>query len=225
MLADAAARRDVREPSASRTAPGSCSTRRPGATTAPTSSTTSTSGRSPTQLPDDTSCSSAATRARSSGGHDLHGARLIDVTSYPDIAELMLIADVLVTDYSSVMFDFAATGKPMVFYTPDLAHYGDVLRGFYFDLVADAPGPVVETRDRPARRPARGRRRRGEVRGDASRVARTVHAVRRRRGRRAGRAPDLRRGLAGLTRRRCARVSTVSPRAGAHPVRNPAPHA
>jgi CDP-glycerol glycerophosphotransferase (TagB/SpsB family) len=79
-------------------------------------------------------------------GRDLQGSRLVDVTTYPDIADLMLVADVLVTDYSSVMFDFASTGKPMVFFTPDRAHYSDVLRGFYFDLLADAPGPVVETR-------------------------------------------------------------------------------
>jgi CDP-glycerol glycerophosphotransferase (TagB/SpsB family) len=80
-------------------------------------------------------------------GQDLRAERLIDVTSYPDVADLMLIADVLVTDYSSVMFDFAATDRPMVFFTPDLAHYEDVLRGFYFDLIADAPGPIVETRE------------------------------------------------------------------------------
>jgi CDP-glycerol glycerophosphotransferase len=80
-------------------------------------------------------------------GHDLRGPRLLDVTSYPDVADLMLVADVLVTDYSSVMFDFASTGRPMLFFTPDLAHYGDVLRGFYFDLLADAPGPVAPTRD------------------------------------------------------------------------------
>ncbi|HWH98045.1 MAG TPA: CDP-glycerol glycerophosphotransferase family protein, partial [Pseudolysinimonas sp.] len=55
--------------------------------------------------------------------------------------------DVLVTDYSSVMFDFAGTGRPMVFFTPDLAHYSTDLRGFYFDLLASAPGPVVSTRD------------------------------------------------------------------------------
>ncbi|HEU5267916.1 MAG TPA: CDP-glycerol glycerophosphotransferase family protein, partial [Jatrophihabitans sp.] len=80
-------------------------------------------------------------------GQDLRGDRLVDVTSYPDVAELMVVADLLVTDYSSVMFDFAATGKPMIFYTPDLDHYSDVLRGFYFDLPADAPGPVVTTRE------------------------------------------------------------------------------
>jgi CDP-glycerol glycerophosphotransferase (TagB/SpsB family) len=80
-------------------------------------------------------------------GQELRGDRLVDVTSYPDAAELMLVADLLVTDYSSVMFDFAATGKPMIFFTPDLDHYSDVLRGFYFDLLADAPGPVVTTRE------------------------------------------------------------------------------
>jgi CDP-glycerol glycerophosphotransferase len=80
-------------------------------------------------------------------GHDLEGAGLIDVTSYPDMADLLLVADVLVTDYSSVMFDFAGTGRPIVFFTPDLAHYSADLRGFYFDLLAEAPGPVVSTRE------------------------------------------------------------------------------
>jgi CDP-glycerol glycerophosphotransferase (TagB/SpsB family) len=78
-------------------------------------------------------------------GQDLHADRLVDVTAYPDVADLLLIADVLVTDYSSVMFDFAGTSRPMVFFTPDLEHYEERLRGFYFDLVADAPGPVVAT--------------------------------------------------------------------------------
>ncbi|HEX3680361.1 MAG TPA: CDP-glycerol glycerophosphotransferase family protein [Galbitalea sp.] len=68
---------------------------------------------------------------------------VIDVTSYPDISELFLVADALITDYSSVMFDFSVTGKPIYFFTPDLAHYRDDLRGFYFDLLADAPGPVL----------------------------------------------------------------------------------
>ena len=51
----------------------------------------------------------------------------------------------MVTDYSSTMFDFAITGKPMLFYTYDLEHYRDALRGFYFDIEADAPGPLVRT--------------------------------------------------------------------------------
>src|SRR5215213_10738215 len=68
-----------------------------------------------------------------------------DVSSHPDIRDLYLAADVLITDYSSAMFDFAVTGKPMVFYTYDLAHYRDSVRGFYFDFLPEAPGPVVQT--------------------------------------------------------------------------------
>jgi CDP-glycerol glycerophosphotransferase (TagB/SpsB family)/O-antigen/teichoic acid export membrane protein len=64
---------------------------------------------------------------------------------YPDIRDLYLAADVLVTDYSSSMFDFAVTGKPMVFFTYDLARYRDEIRGFYFDLTEQAPGPVCTT--------------------------------------------------------------------------------
>ena len=79
-------------------------------------------------------------------GQDLAGDRLVDVTSYPSMTDLLLLADVLVTDYSSAMFDFAGTGKPIVFFTPDLAHYSTDLRGFYFDLLAEAPGPVVHDR-------------------------------------------------------------------------------
>ncbi|WP_267245205.1 bifunctional glycosyltransferase/CDP-glycerol:glycerophosphate glycerophosphotransferase [Streptomyces sp. PR69] len=66
-----------------------------------------------------------------------------DVSRYPDVAELLLISDVLVTDYSSLMFDFAQTGRPMLFHTYDLEHYRDTLRGFYFDFEAKAPGPLV----------------------------------------------------------------------------------
>ena len=61
--------------------------------------------------------------------------------------ELYLAADVLVTDYSSVMFDFAITGKPIVYYAYDLEAYRDELRGFYFDLEEIAPGPVARTTD------------------------------------------------------------------------------
>ncbi|GAB6858528.1 CDP-glycerol glycerophosphotransferase family protein [Microbacterium xylanilyticum] len=80
-------------------------------------------------------------------GRDHAGSRVIDVTGYPDTAELLLAADALVTDYSSVMFDFSATGKPMYFLVPDLEHYRGKLRGFYFDLAARAPGPLVRTQE------------------------------------------------------------------------------
>lgn len=79
-----------------------------------------------------------------SPGEDLDAPGVLDVTSYPDGSELFLAADALITDYSSVMFDFSVTGKPMYFFTPDLKHYREVLRGFYFDLLPVAPGPVVQ---------------------------------------------------------------------------------
>jgi CDP-glycerol glycerophosphotransferase (TagB/SpsB family) len=72
-------------------------------------------------------------------------ARVHDVTRYPDIAELYLAADVLVTDYSSVMFDFVLTDKPVVLLTPDLEQYREVERGFYFDLEEHAPGPLTRS--------------------------------------------------------------------------------
>jgi CDP-glycerol glycerophosphotransferase len=70
---------------------------------------------------------------------------VIDVTDRPESGELYLAADVLVTDYSSAMFDFAVTGKPMLFFTYDLEHYRDDLRGFYVDLAEIAPGPLLRT--------------------------------------------------------------------------------
>ena len=70
---------------------------------------------------------------------------VLNVTGYPSMAELCLVSDALVTDYSSVMFDFAPTGKPMLFFTYDLEAYRDRLRGFYFDFEAEAPGPLLAT--------------------------------------------------------------------------------
>ncbi|MEV6978937.1 CDP-glycerol glycerophosphotransferase family protein [Kitasatospora sp. NPDC093806] len=67
-----------------------------------------------------------------------------DCADYPDVQELLLIADVLVTDYSSILFDFAITGRPVLFFTYDLAHYRDSLRGFAFDFEAQAPGPLLD---------------------------------------------------------------------------------
>jgi CDP-glycerol glycerophosphotransferase len=68
-----------------------------------------------------------------------------DVSAHPDLAELLLAADVLVTDYSAVMADFAVTGRPILLYTPDLAHYRDTLRGFAFDFEKRAPGPLLRS--------------------------------------------------------------------------------
>lgn len=67
-----------------------------------------------------------------------------DVTAYPDMADLLLVADVLITDYSSVMFDFAVTGRPIIFFAYDLEKY-TAKRGVYFDFAGCAPGPVLTT--------------------------------------------------------------------------------
>ena len=59
-----------------------------------------------------------------------------------DIAELYIRADGLITDYSSVFFDFSVTEKPMFFFCSDLEEYRDELRGFYLDFPKVAPGPI-----------------------------------------------------------------------------------
>jgi CDP-glycerol glycerophosphotransferase len=73
--------------------------------------------------------------------------RVRDVSRVPDVRELVLAADVLVTDYSSMMFDFAVTGRPIVLFAYDLDRYRDDLRGMYLDLEADTPLPVVRSAD------------------------------------------------------------------------------
>lgn len=71
----------------------------------------------------------------------------IDVSNYPDIADLYLAADLLISDYSSSIFDFAITGKPIVLHVPDLEHYRSELRPLYFDYEDWAPGPMTITDD------------------------------------------------------------------------------
>ncbi|MBS4218959.1 CDP-glycerol glycerophosphotransferase family protein [Bacillus sp. FJAT-49711] len=66
-----------------------------------------------------------------------------DVSKYDDIQELYLISDILMTDYSSVMFDFANTKRPILFFTYDLEEYRDDIRGFYMDFINEAPGPFL----------------------------------------------------------------------------------
>ena len=56
----------------------------------------------------------------------------------------MLVADVLVTDYSSAIYEFALLGRPIAFLAPDGDAYGGE-RGFYLDFPADLPGPVFAT--------------------------------------------------------------------------------
>ncbi|MCO7174552.1 CDP-glycerol glycerophosphotransferase family protein [Sporolactobacillus kofuensis] len=68
-----------------------------------------------------------------------------DFSHYEDISELYMISDLLITDYSSVFFDFANLRRPMVFFTYDIEDYRDHLRGFYFEFEQKAPGPLVTT--------------------------------------------------------------------------------
>ena len=69
------------------------------------------------------------------------------VEANEDISNLYIIADALVTDYSSVFFDYANLKRPMLFYMYDLENYRDELRGFYLDIYKDLPGDVVENED------------------------------------------------------------------------------
>lgn len=72
------------------------------------------------------------------------GGGVIDVTDHPEINDLVLASDVAILDYSSLRFDYAVTGKPMIFFVPDLDRYEQELRGFLFGFEESAPGPIVK---------------------------------------------------------------------------------
>lgn len=84
--------------------------------------------------------------ARSDQRHG-SGGGVVDVTDHPEINDLVLASDLAILDYSSLRFDYAITGKPMVFFVPDLEKYENELRGFLFDFEGSAPGPVVRDAD------------------------------------------------------------------------------
>lgn len=67
-----------------------------------------------------------------------------NASDYDDINELYVISDLLITDYSSVFFDYALLQRPMLFYMYDMEEYRDEMRGFYFST-EHLPGPVVKT--------------------------------------------------------------------------------
>ena len=67
-----------------------------------------------------------------------------DLSKHEDIAELYLVSDMLITDYSSVFFDYANLKRPILFYTYDLDKYENVLRRFYIDI-NEVPGPMLKT--------------------------------------------------------------------------------
>jgi teichoic acid ribitol-phosphate primase len=74
------------------------------------------------------------------------GGFAVDVSDHPDIHELMLVSDVLITDYSSAIFEFSLLARPIIFFAPDHAAY-ERERGFYFDYASGVPGPIFERSD------------------------------------------------------------------------------
>jgi len=67
-----------------------------------------------------------------------------DVSAIDDTANLLVVTDVLITDYSSIFFDFACSKRTMLFFMYDLEKYANELRGFYLDVHEDLPGPIIK---------------------------------------------------------------------------------
>lgn len=76
-----------------------------------------------------------------------YGDFAVNGSAYDDVTDLYLITDILITDYSSVFFDFANLKRPVLYYTYDLERYRDVLHGFYLSMEDDLPGPMLLTND------------------------------------------------------------------------------
>lgn len=70
---------------------------------------------------------------------------VIDLTSYPDEKELLLLTDILITDYSSIMVEYTLLEKPVIFYPYDLEFYEFYERGFYQDYHEMVPGPIARS--------------------------------------------------------------------------------
>ncbi|MCR4777442.1 MAG: bifunctional glycosyltransferase family 2 protein/CDP-glycerol:glycerophosphate glycerophosphotransferase [Lachnospiraceae bacterium] len=68
-----------------------------------------------------------------------------NLSKYDDIADIYLISDICITDYSSVFFDYANLKRPLLFYTYDIEKYRGMLRGFYIDMESTVPGPLLYT--------------------------------------------------------------------------------
>ncbi|GGL72386.1 glycosyl transferase [Streptomyces fumigatiscleroticus] len=85
--------------------------------------------------------------ARGLGLAELHRRGvLIDATDEPHVEDLMLASDVLLTDYSALMFDYAVLDRPLVIHADDWGTY-TASRGAYFDLTAAPPGPVTRSHE------------------------------------------------------------------------------
>lgn len=71
---------------------------------------------------------------------------IFDMSNHDDVNECYVISDIIITDYSSVFFDYANLKRPMLFYMYDLEEYQGKLRDFYFGL-EELPGPIVQTQE------------------------------------------------------------------------------
>lgn len=71
---------------------------------------------------------------------------IYNVSDYDDIDELYVVSDLLITDYSSVFFDYANLKRPILFYMYDLEEYRDNIRGFYLNI-EELPGPILKTEE------------------------------------------------------------------------------
>jgi CDP-glycerol glycerophosphotransferase len=80
------------------------------------------------------------------GGSTTDSAAVVDVSSYPEINDLILACDVAILDYSSLRFDWMLTNKPVLFFVPDLANYLSA-RTVLFEYAPTAPGPLLQSTD------------------------------------------------------------------------------
>ena len=78
---------------------------------------------------------------------DKYKGFVYNASDVDDINDLYIISDILITDYSSVFFDYANLKRPMIFYMYDLEYYRDKSNGFYFDVEDSLPGKIVRTDD------------------------------------------------------------------------------
>ena len=72
--------------------------------------------------------------------------KIISIERNVDILDLLIIADILITDYSSVFYDYLLTMRPIIFFAEDLERYTEV-RDFYYDYETFVPGPIVKSGD------------------------------------------------------------------------------
>jgi len=71
--------------------------------------------------------------------------RIYDFSDEKDLSALVMASDLLITDYSSIIFEYCITEKPIIFFAYDLDEFSDKGRGFYEDYTGYVPGPVART--------------------------------------------------------------------------------